>query len=210
MLEELGAGTSGGVHVAAELAACARAAGVALGARAALLELRGPAAPLATMTAQLTGGRRRARRPVRVRHGWWQSQSDHRALLLTDARTRSALDGLREEFARECEDIVVGDMSPAYSCIVLAGPLAGPLGCAVPGPPLMAVSDGSHRRILVVPAEQAPEVRAALLRVGRDYGVVGVDLKTTELHRAARRHTSPPSARSFSVPTVSIATGAPA
>jgi hypothetical protein len=112
-------------HLPSQLAACERAAGVAVVPRTPLLALRGAAALLASFTARLTGGRRRMRGPVRVRDGWWHSVSAHRALLLADADEQLA--ALIDDIVCSTPDVAVEDLSAHYACVIVCGPLAGRL-----------------------------------------------------------------------------------
>jgi hypothetical protein len=176
-------------HMPSQLAACERAAGLAVVPRAPLLELRGPATSLASLTARLTGGRRSAGRPVRVRCGWWQSMTPHRALLLADRA--EPLDALMNDLAQRVLDMAVEDRSDSYACLVLSGPLAGSIAsdpAARLARPLMTVCDGEQDRLLVVAAHQADSLQRALLEAGRGNGVIAVDVRAAELRRVARRH----------------------
>jgi hypothetical protein len=153
-----------------------RAAGVAVVPRAPLLALRGPAALLASFTAQLTGGRRRMCAPVRVRYGWWQPVSAHRSLLLADTdEQRSAL---IDDLVRGTPDVAVEDLSARFACVVVSGPLAERLEtdpAAQLVPTLMTVCGGVQQRLLVVPAPRADTLRAALSRAAHRHPAVQVN-----------------------------------
>jgi hypothetical protein len=171
-------------HMPSQLAACDRAAGLAVVPRAPLLELRGP---LASLTARLTGGRSRPGRPVRVRCGWWQSASAHRALLLADST--GALGAFVDDLVQG--DVAVENLSDSHACVVLAGPLAGRLAAdpAVrTARPLMTVYAGEQHRLLVVPWDRAHSLERALLEAGRGDGVIAVEPRALELRRVARHH----------------------
>jgi methylenetetrahydrofolate reductase (NADPH) len=176
-------------HIPSQIAACDRAAGLAVVPRAPLLELRGPATSLASLTARLTGGRHRPGRPVRVRCGWWQAASAHRALMLADAGT--PLDTLVDDLALRAPDVAIEDLSAGHACVVLAGPLAGRLAsdpAARLARPLMTVCDGDQHRLLVVPEHHAHALERALLESGRGEGVIAVEPRAAELRRVARHH----------------------
>jgi hypothetical protein len=148
-------------HLMAQVAACRAGVGAARWPCPRLLELRGAPMHLAR----------------RMPGGWWQPQSAHRALFLADRRSVAPI-----AFG---PDVAVIDVSAAHAALILAGPLAARLAARL-ADPVMVAADGDHHRVLVVPASRAPGAWQALLDAGRRYGAVAVDVRATDLHRAAQ------------------------
>jgi hypothetical protein len=158
-------------HAMAQLAACRRAVGIAITPPTGFFELRGPASELSGVACRLDA------------HGWWRTVSPHRALFLADGT------GMQDVVASQ-PDVAVSDLSSAYACLILAGPLAGRLAASPAARlarPLIVAHDGDDCALLVLPRDRAADTRHALLEAGRADGAVAVDARAAELHRTARR-----------------------
>jgi hypothetical protein len=174
-------------HVMAQLAACRRAAGLALVPEPALFELRGPAWELGVIAQRLTGRRPAAGTCVRMRHGWWRTEASGRALVLADG---PELEPRLEDVVASRPDVALSDLSAAHAGLVLVGPLAGRLAASPAARlarPVIAACDGNDYWLLVLPQDRAGDARHVLLAAGRADGAVVVGVRATELHRAARR-----------------------
>ena len=153
-------------HVMAQLAACRRAAGLALVPEPALFELRGPAAELSVIARQLTGRRPAAGTCVRMRHGWWRTEAAGRALVLADG---PELEPRLEDVVASRPDVALSDLSAAHTGLVLVGPLAGRLAASPAARlarPVIAACDGDDYWLLVLPQERARRRAARPARGG--------------------------------------------
>jgi hypothetical protein len=177
-------------HVMAQVAACRRTVGVALVPAVGVFELRGPASELTVVARQLTGRRPVTGCCVRMRGGWWRTETPGRARILADAGDLPEVEALLERLVVSRLDVALSDLSAAHAALILAGPLAGRLAASPAArlaQPLMAVCDGDDYHVLVVGLERAGDTRHVLLEAGRADGAVAVGARATELHRAARR-----------------------
>lgn len=190
MAEHLLEGVSVGGHLMAQVAACRRGLGLARAPRLRLLDVRGGEGDLREIALELVGRLPEPGECVRIRGGWWQTQTAHRALLLAAAAQREGFDRLVEIAVAFRPDVAVEDLSEAHAGLVLAGPLAERLAASPAArlaAPVMVAGDAEDHRVLVLPARRADDAWHVLLDAGRRLGAVAVDVRATDLHCAAQR-----------------------
>ncbi|HWH93748.1 MAG TPA: hypothetical protein VNT03_07800 [Baekduia sp.] len=177
--------------VMTQLAACRRAAGVALLRRPAFYELRGRGPDLDAVATRLLGGASPAPgRQASTSWGWWVRESEHGAVAAADvprgAELAEALAGAR----RSVPDIAIVDRAEGHAAIVIAGPRAGRVAVSAADlliPPVACFDDGDDYHLVIVQEARGLAAFQTVLAAGRQDGAVAVGLAAVGTLRAARR-----------------------
>ncbi|MEZ5122152.1 MAG: hypothetical protein R2736_11340 [Solirubrobacterales bacterium] len=175
--------------VAAEVAACERAAGIAVRDDFAVYELSGRPVSLRAAVRRLVGRRPTVFGGGRFDLGWCRLVSASRALLVATPACRDAAARRLAAVALDAPDITVADASRRHRVIALAGPRAASLSdslTAAGGPrPAAVLRDAGRLELVVAAASDAGELHRELLSYGRPYGALSVSAEAVDLLCAA-------------------------
>jgi hypothetical protein len=176
-------------HVATEVAACERAAGVAVREDFAVYELNGRPVALRAAVRRLIGRRPTVFGGGRFDLGWCRFTSPSHALVVIAPALREVGAERLASVAVEAPDIAVADASARHRVIALAGPRAASLAdslAAVRGRrPVAALREAGGLELLVVTDDDAADLHRELLSFGRPYGALSVSADAVDLLCAA-------------------------
>jgi len=178
--------------IAAKVAACERAAGIATRDDFAVIELSGRPVALRGALRRVTGRRAARLRTGRFDLGWWQTAGASRALVIVPPAFRAQAAERVGAAALDTPDIAVADASGRFAVIALAGPRAASLAdsltaarCASGARPAAVLRETGWLELVVAGTACAGELRRDLLTFGRPYGAISVSAEAVDLLCAA-------------------------
>lgn len=175
-------------YVAAEVAACERAAGVARRDDFAVVELSGRPIALRSALRRITRRRPTPFGDGRFDLGWCRLTGASRALVIVPPTFRAAAAERLSAAALDGPDITVVDVSDRFAVIALAGPRATSLSDSLTASgarPAAVLRETGWLEIVVARIESADELRRDLLSFGRPYGALSVSAEAVDLLCAA-------------------------